>query len=250
MLIRILNALFRFNKRRSCPVCQNSFFAFYPIPEFYRNNWKKFGFNYSYEDFETLNAKEFSCPYCFSSDRERLYAGYLASGNFNNDINTLDIAPSKCLTSWIKKKMPGKYITADLFMEGVDYKVNVEQMDVFEVNKFDLIICSHVLEHVPNDHAAMSELFRVLKPGGQAIMMVPIVKSLDTVLEDPKETNVEERWRKFGQDDHIRLYNSSGFVSRLNKAGFKVKTFRAGAILPNCRTIGVNPSSVLYIAGK
>lgn len=197
-----------------------------------------------------MNAKEFSCPYCFSSDRDRLYASYLAISNFNKDTRILDIAPSRSLSSWIRKKLPGKYITADLFMEGVDYKVNVENMDVFESNNFDLIICSHVLEHVPNDQAAMNEIYRVLKPGGHAIMMVPILNSLDSVIEDPTEANINERWRRFGQDDHIRLYNSLGFSSRLNKAGFAVKTIIAGNLLPNCRTIGINPSSVLYIAGK
>ncbi len=91
-------------------------------------------------------------------------------------------------------------------------------------NRFDLIICSHVLEHVPDDRLAMRELFRVLKPGGTAILQTPISASLQQTIEDPYIADASEQERRFGQYDHVRIYGAD-YTSRLTEAGFKVDVF-------------------------
>ena len=85
---------------------------------------------------------------------------------------------------------------------------------------FDVIYCSHVLEHIPNDRKAMRELERVLKPNGWAVLMVPI--TVDKTIKDPLETNLAERERRFGRHDHVRHYGLD-FGKRLEEEGFKVE---------------------------
>jgi len=87
---------------------------------------------------------------------------------------------------------------------------------------FDVIICNHVLEHIPNDRQAMSEIYRVLKPGGWSILQVPISLSLEATYEDPAIRTPEERERFFGQNDHVRIY-AADYKRRLESAGFVVE---------------------------
>ena len=89
------------------------------------------------------------------------------------------------------------------------------------MHAFDTIICSHVLEHVPADAKAMSELFRVLRPGGVAIIQVPYADDCAETDEDPSVTDPLERERRFGQFDHVRIYGRD-FADRLRRAGFVV----------------------------
>jgi len=86
---------------------------------------------------------------------------------------------------------------------------------------FDLILCNHVLEHVPDDLKAMVEMRRVLKPGGIALLSVPIALTLEQTYEDPSAVSEEDRLRVFGQEDHCRIYGKD-FEHRLRKAGFQV----------------------------
>jgi hypothetical protein len=107
------------------------------------------------------------------------------------------------------------------------------------------------LEHVDNDRKAMAELLRVLKPGGWGIAMVPISMAFTEIREDPAKTSLHDRWKFFGQGDHVRLYSRAGFVQRLQEAGFTV--------LPHSRDYfgaekmtryGLSESSVLYVVEK
>lgn len=84
---------------------------------------------------------------------------------------------------------------------------------------FDGILCSHVLEHVPDDRRALGEFYRVLKPGGWAVLNVPIEG--ETTMEDPSVDSPKERLRRYGQEDHVRLYGAD-YGQRLSAAGFQV----------------------------
>ena len=88
-------------------------------------------------------------------------------------------------------------------------------------NWADLIVCSHVLEHVPDDRAAMAELHRVLKPGGRALVMCPVDEHRAKTFEDPSVTDPAERERLFWQSDHVRIYGQD-LADRLAEAGFRV----------------------------
>jgi len=130
----------------------------------------------------------------------------------------LHIAPESQLSRLIQSSGANDYLSADLSSPLAMIEMDITQIQYAE-NSFDVIYCSHVLEHVPDDRKAMSELFRVLKPGGWAIMQVPISegKTVDGSLEIPPE----ERARLFAQTDHVRRYGSD-YKDRLEQAGFLV----------------------------
>lgn len=107
----------------------------------------------------------------------------------------------------------------------IDYDIRLDITDMnFEDNFFVVIICSHVLEHVMDDRKAMSELFRVLKPKGIAILQVPISKTVRKTFEDFTITSPEEREKYFGQKDHVRIYGQD-YKKRLQNIGFKVDLY-------------------------
>ncbi len=113
------------------------------------------------------------------------------------------------------------YITADIESPLAKVKMDVHQIP-FEDNTFDAAMCNHVMEHVEDDIKAMSEICRVLKPGGWAILQVPFFSPLaDATFEDKSITDPLEREKAYGQDDHVRLYGKD-YPDRLRKAGFEV----------------------------
>ena len=240
-------------KTKQCNICGKKIFNFLPLPNHYTKHFKKYGFRHSQKGaFETIDTNHFFCPQCYSLDRERLYAWYMKKFvQLDRDQSILDFAPSKALSRWIKLNYDCTYITADLFMEEVDVKTDIENMDVFADNSFDFLICSHVLEHVTNDQQAMNEICRVLKKNCRAIIMTPVLRDFSGVDEDPFCTDVAERWRRFGQDDHIRLYSQKIFIERLEKAGLQLKKITSTDILPvEINKYGLPENIVLYIASK
>lgn len=140
-------------------------------------------------------------------------------------LRVLHLAPERCLREKLAV-LPGmKYMAGDKFTPGYDYPAGTIDLDItaipFADDAFDLILCSHVLEHVPDDRTAMKELYRVLAPGGTAILMVPIALDRATTDEDPSVTDPQERIRRFGQFDHVRYYGRD-YTDRLRAAGFTV----------------------------
>lgn len=239
--------------KKKCPVCGKRVRNFDPLPDFYLDSAKKYNFPHSYDLGETLNYKEYSCPNCGSSDRDRLYALYIGRNTSpEKKYKLLDIAPAKALRNFLKKKENVLYRSADLYNKDVDDTgVDITNMTNYPSETFDIFICSHVLEHVVDDRKAMRELYRVLKGGGFGIAMVPIVMGLKEIDEDPGLNDIAERWRRFGQDDHLRLYSKSAFTDRLRECGFTVgevtqKDFAEGEFLK----YGLSPTSVLYIVKK
>ena len=174
-----------------------------------------------------LNRRHYLCPVCYVADRDRAYALWMKKYLVRDKkIKILDIAPNKGLSAFIKREFPNaEYKSADLYMKDVDYHLDVMNMEIIQSNSIDFFICSHVLEHVNDDIKAMKEFVRILKPGGCGIMVVPIVIGLKTIDEDPNCTDIVERWRRFGQDDHIRKYSHDDFVKRLRDVGFLVEEY-------------------------
>ena len=162
------------------------------------------------------------CPRCSSSDRERLIYLYLKNKTelFYKDIKVLHVAPERNLQRVLMAHPNIDYLCADLDSAFTMVKMDITNIK-YENNFFDVIICNHVLEHIINDRIAMSELYRVLKPGGWAILQVPLSLSLNKTYEDPKVTTPEEREKVFGQKDHVRIY-AKDYKDRLEKIGFIV----------------------------
>ena len=164
---------------------------------------------------------EAKCPVCGSLERHRLICLYLTQKTdlFNGqDKKMLEVAPEYQLSRLFQKADYIDYHSADLFAPNVKVKMDITDIQ-YPDNAFDVIYCSHVLEHVPDDRKAMREFHRVLKPGGWAILQVPI-NDVST-FEDPTGLNPESRVRLFGQHDHVRRYGLD-YKDRLVDAGFSV----------------------------
>ena len=166
------------------------------------------------------------CPFCGSRERARMAWLFLKERKvLRAGLRVLHVAPERCLSERLTS-LPGvKYTAGDKFTPGYDYPPGTIDLDItampFAADSFDLIMCSHVLEHVPDDRGAIEELFRVLAPGGMAILMVPIALERATTDEDPSVIDPRERIKRFGQFDHVRLYGRD-YVDRLRAAGFEV----------------------------
>jgi hypothetical protein len=192
-----------------CPVCESDVRKFLPYGLISRDNAK--------------------CPVCMSLERHRLIWLFLQR---KTDLCTasnkkmLHIAPERMLENKFSKIKNLNYLTADLYNPRVMVKMDITNIELPD-NSFDIIYCSHVFEHVPNDRLAMRELHRVLKPDGWAVLIVPI--TAEVTVEDPSITDPRKREKLFGQHDHVRRYGPD-YVDRLINAGFAVAEFTADDI--------------------
>lgn len=162
------------------------------------------------------------CPVCGSFERHRLMMLYMKRRTdlFDGSAKKmLHIAPETQLGRVFEEIPNLEYISADLSSPRA--MVKMDMMDIhYPDQTFDVVYCSHVLEHVSDDRKAIGEVFRVLRPGGWAILQVPTPTGHVT-LEDPTVTSPEERERLFGQHDHRRRYGLD-YKDRLEEAGFVV----------------------------
>ena len=167
-----------------------------------------------------------SCPRCASLERHRwLWLELEHRHRLDEPLRLLHFAPERCFRRQFVKLPHLNYVTTDLWACEVKTQMDITQL-AFGDNTFGGIICSHVLEHIPDDRAAMRELFRVLKLGGWAYVAVPIYWDRDTY-EDSTIVAPQERLRAFGQEDHVRYYGRD-IVDRLINAGFQVQVQHAG----------------------
>ena len=136
----------------------------------------------------------------------------------------LHFAPEWCLRRRLASHGGFEYVTGDLDPEGVDLRLDVTALDLPDA-AFDAVICSHVLEHVPDDGAAIRELRRVTKPGGWCLVLVPLDVDRERTYEDASIVSPEDRLREFRQADHVRLY-APDIEHRLRVRGFTVEVIR------------------------
>jgi len=165
------------------------------------------------------------CPACLSTARERLIIAVL-----NNDIKLsgkkiLHLSPEKNLYNFIK--VNNEVITADiqpLWYKKIDSAIKAEDATQFSFNdhSFDVVIANHIMEHIPNDRKALAEIYRVLKPGGRAILQVPYSTTIAYTIEDPGINDPQQQSALFGQKDHVRIYQLNDYIHRLQAGGFTV----------------------------
>lgn len=196
-------AVFYRGNKVECPVCESQFSKFLPYGRESRSNAL--------------------CPSCLALERHRLIWLYLKEKTdfFTAPHKMLHIAPELCFMDRFEGMSNLEYITADI--ESPLAKVKMDVHDIpFEAGEFDVIFCNHVLEHVDDDIKAMSEMYRVLKKGGWAILQIPLFFPLrETTYEDKSITDPKEREKAFGQDDHVRMYGKD-YADRLRSIGFEV----------------------------
>lgn len=237
-----------------CPVCQSKNTGFSPLPDFYRINAQQHGYVH-FGTGEMTALDTYSCTKCGASDRERLYAYWLAKFYANKQYKharkAIHFAPEAGLSSYVQAaKIFDEYQTADLMMQGVAHKVDLMNLP-FAAETYDFFICSHVLEHVDDDVRAMSELFRITRQGGSGILMAPISVELPKTIEDPSIADESERWRLFGQNDHVRLYSHDDYVARIKACRFTLHEYGQSYFgSSQFKRLGLKPSSILYVVSK
>ena len=164
------------------------------------------------------------CLNCGSRERHRLTQLWITEGGGDKlaGKRILHFAPERI---W-QRMMRGNplYETADLAQPGVTHKVDITAIPLPD-GGYDVVMAHHVLEHIPDDRRAMSELFRMLRPGGVGIFTVPINPTRQETYENPAITSPAERWAHFSATDHVRYYGLD-FADRLAAAGFDVEIFR------------------------
>ncbi len=210
-------------KYRQCIICKSKIEAYEQISLYFKTMQEQH--NYYPGPPETCNTKEYLCPICHSSDRDRLCVAFLErlfKKNKDRKAKLLHIAPAEPINKAIREKFPGISVkNMDLYMENMDYALDIQNMGEIQDGEFDLWICFHVLEHVESDIRAMKELKRILNDKGLGILLVPI----DLAQKETDEAwglSEEENWRRFGQGDHVRKYEKSDFIARLRSVGFHV----------------------------
>ncbi|MHB8894445.1 MAG: class I SAM-dependent methyltransferase [Candidatus Geothermincolia bacterium] len=192
------------------------------------------------------------CPRCRSSDRERNIYLYLTRQTpiFSEDLSVLHIAPEPNLQKVLSSSPNIAYTSADLSSPLATIKMDIVDTP-FDDEEFDVVLCNHVLEHVPDDTAALAELFRVLKSPGWAVLQVPVSMSLEHTFADPGVVTPEERERVFGQSDHVRIY-ARDYKDKLESAGFSVTLFKPieiwGKTFVTC--YGLMPEENIYVCNK
>ena len=132
----------------------------------------------------------------------------------------LHFAPEWSLEHHLRARPDLRYVTTDLTAPGVDLHLDITALDLPDAS-FDAVICSHVLEHIPDDAAAMRELRRVTAPGGWCLVMTPIDLNRARTYEDPSIVDPAERTRAYSRPDHVRMY-APDIADRLSAAGFTV----------------------------
>ncbi len=222
--------LFR-GERAYCPLCKSSLRGFLRLHRRYHRY----------------------CPVCGSLQRQRLVwlllegQGLLAG--LAGGKRMLHFAPEACLEAQFRR-IPGlDYLSADLYSPKAMQKMDITNIPLPD-DSFDFIYCSHVLEHVADDRQALSELWRVLRPGGQALLLVPLGGEITD--EDPTITDPLARERRFGQFDHLRSYGLD-FTARMQAAGFTVHLLHGDALglSPADRTrLGLESGEILFLGQK
>jgi SAM-dependent methyltransferase len=204
--------------RVQCPICGHGFTRF-------KDDWNRPGA---------------LCWRCGSHERHRAQWLLLQrrAELLRDARSLLHFAPEWSLRHRLSRVAHLRYVTADLNEPRVDLHLDITAMDLPD-GSFDAVLCSHVLEHVVDDRAAMRELRRITAPGGWCLVMVPLDLGREHTYEDPSIVSPEARERAFWQSDHVRLY-APDIADRLSAAGFAVERIRPLAelgpqMLERCR---------------
>ena len=210
---------------RTCPIC---------------------GYHGAFSVFGTPPRFDARCGDCGSLERHRLFVLHVQRDGFlAPDQRVLHFAPEVQLSAMIEARV-AHYETADLSARRpTTHQINIEATGL-PSDHYDRIICNHVLEHV-DDAKALAEIFRMLKPGGKAVLTTPIVEGWAKTYENPAITSAADRNLHFGQADHIRIYGRD-FRDRIKAAGFDQT--EVTAVEPDVLTYGLMRGETLFIAAK
>jgi SAM-dependent methyltransferase len=188
------------------------------------------------------------CPRCHSVGRHRQQQLLIdRHPEYLDGQSVLHFAPEPCFDRRYRERLQasgGDYVRADYLPHKGEIKVDLQAMP-FPDGAFDTVICNNVLEHVPDDHKAMTEIARVLRPGGRALLTVPLYDAWEKTYEDPTITDPVDRDLHFNKDDHLRLYGRD-FRDKLGAAGLAFTTFVATE--PDVSRYALERGETIFIA--
>jgi SAM-dependent methyltransferase len=196
--------------------------------------------------------QDLQCPHCGSLGRHRLTWLYVSRWTDLGERRgrLLHVAPERGLMRRFRAVPQLDYLTADLDSALADLRLDIADIP-FANASVDAIICSHVLEHVEDDRKALHELFRVLRPGGWAILLAPVDAAIAVTIEDRTVTSAAERERLYGQYDHCRRYGLD-YPERLSEPGFIVSADRCADLLDAeiGQRYGIDAGETVYVCRK
>lgn len=184
-LARLRGSVTRLRERGDaveCPICDRTFARFLPY----------------------AGRQGAVCPGCGSAERHRLLWLWLCEEDRLRG-RVLAFGPDDATDERLRRLSRVKYLSSDIDDSQAMIAADITNLP-FDDDTFDVILCSHVLEHVEGEQAALAQIKRVLKPSGWAAIMVPVDRDVETTFEDPSATTQQQRLERFGQIDHVRLY--------------------------------------------
>ena len=192
------NKIRHFGLNRYCPVCKSFVRGFLPAAS---------------------GRKDVFCPVCGARERHRLLWLYMRNetGFLERPLKMLHVAPENCFIRRFRRVHGEGYVHIDIAAKAPENRMDLTHLQ-FPDSCFDFFYCSHVLEHIEEDEKALSEIYRVLRPGGAALIMVPVFG--ENTLEDKTVRDPVKRRELYGQSDHVRTYGED-FIMKLRAAGFK-----------------------------
>lgn len=234
-------------KKYRCPICGDSTYPLLPVGSEFPvlQDLDVIGSGHRYQ----------RCHKCKGSDRDRLVYLYLKhhTNMIDEDENCrfLHVAPENCLAHIFLNKKQMNYIPIDSFEHGYDYPHYLIQMDLLhldiEDDTIDFVMCNHVLQDIADDKRAIQEIYRVLKPGGKAVLQVPISNMIDKTIEHTGELDFRQCEIRYGHRFHKRIYSQEDYLLRLSAVGFHTKVVK----LENDVVINsLNSRERIYIAIK
>jgi len=200
---------------RYCPICRRWYRRFLP--------------------FGIRRRQQALCPGCGGLERHRYLWLYLetAQAVTTRRLSVLHIAPEPGIRQRLQACPSIRYTSIDLHDQSATAAMDASRL-TFDDASFDLIVCSHVLEHIQDDHAALREFARVLRPAGHAIILVPIDRHLPQTFENELIISTEERMKAFGHPYHVRICGRD-YGDRIADCGFEVTSVSSGDMSAHCR---------------
>ena len=200
-----------------CPVCENWHLKFLP-----------FGLN---------GRRNATCPTCGSLERHRYMWLHLQDVHrvWQRRLSILHVAPEPCIGRRLSEFANIDYLSIDLYNEGAALNMDLTDLTLPDA-RFDMVICSHVLEHIERDDLAIVEMARVLRPRGKLVVMVPVDRKLEQTYEDAAITDPIERHKAFGHPYHVRVCGTD-YPDRMRNAGFDVSVYDSKRMSPMARHI-------------
>jgi SAM-dependent methyltransferase len=203
------------------------------------------------------------CPYCGSKNRERLIKAVSQTHLQIQNKKILHFSPEHHLYRFLKETAAAttaaatattNITTADIapgFYHHIDAAITYADATClpFADATTDIVIANHILEHIPDDLKAIKEIFRVLTPGGVAILQVPYSPTILHTLEDPAINDPQQQAKRFGQKDHVRIYALNDYIRRLGSAGFQVRQL-IPSDLSAFRIHAIQPDEIVFLGYK